>query len=186
MPLGPKRTLTDKALMFVEEYLVDFNQTQAAIRAGYSKSTAMALGHSLIKKPAIAEEIRKRMIARMKRVEIEQDRVLVELARLAFFDVRKLFNADGSPKSLSELDDETAAVIAGLEVTEIYEGSGEDRRFVGHVKRYKLADKNAALVSAMRHLGMFNDRLKLDASDGLADRLARALEREKNGTGESP
>ena len=86
---------------------------------------------------------------------LTEERVSLEVARLAFFDPRKMFTARGDPIPLSELDDDTAAAIAGLDVLESYEGSGEDRVLVGHIKKYKIADKNSALERAAKILGMF-------------------------------
>ncbi len=86
------------------------------------------------------------------------ERIMLEYSRLGTFDPRKLFNDDDSPKRITELDDDTAAAVAGLDVMEIYEGRGEDREFVGHLKKYKLADKKGALDSAAKVLGMFVER----------------------------
>lgn len=80
---------------------------------------------------------------------------LIEASRIALFDPRKLFREDGSPKPVSELDDDTAAVLAGLDVHEEYAGSGEDRVFIGYTKKYKLADKNAALEKLFKHHGLY-------------------------------
>jgi phage terminase small subunit len=82
-------------------------------------------------------------------------RVLLEASRLALFDPRKLFNADGSPKPIGELDDDTAAALAGLDVQESFEGSGDERVFVGYVKKYKVADKNSALEKLFKHHGLY-------------------------------
>lgn len=92
------------------------------------------------------------------------ERVIAEYARLGFFDPRQLFNDDGSPKEIQDLDDDAAAVLAGLDVMEIYEGKGEDREFVGYLKKYKLADKKGALDSIAKHLGMFIDRSQVDVT----------------------
>ena len=83
-----------------------------------------------------------------------------EYAKLGFFDPRNLFRPDGSPKEITELDDETAAALAGLDVQEVYEGYGEDRKFVGYTKKYKLTDKKAALDSIAKCLGMFIDKVE--------------------------
>jgi phage terminase small subunit len=88
------------------------------------------------------------------------ERVMQEYAKLGFFDPRNLFRPDGSPKEISELDDETAAALAGLDVQEVYEGSGEDRKFVGYTKKYKLTDKKSALDSIAKCLGMFVDKIE--------------------------
>lgn len=87
---------------------------------------------------------------------LTEERISLEVARLAFFDPRKMFNAKGDPIPISELDDDTAAAIAGLDVLEEYEGSGPERRLVGYVKKYKIADKNSALERGAKILGMFN------------------------------
>ena len=84
-------------------------------------------------------------------------RVLQEASRLALFDPRRLFREDGSPKPINELDDDTAAAIAGLDVVEEFEGSGEDRQFVGYTKKYKVADKNAALEKLFKHHGLYKE-----------------------------
>lgn len=142
--------------LFVLEYLADpvMNATQAAIRAGYSERTAKAKASSLLSEPEIKAMVDKEIEARAKRTEITADRVLREYARLGFYDPRKLFNDDGSPKGIHELDDDTAAAICGLDVMEIYEGHGKDREFVGYLKKYKLPDKKGNLDSIAKHIGM--------------------------------
>ncbi len=90
------------------------------------------------------------------------ERIVTEYAKLGFFDPRNLFNSDGSPKEITELDDETAAALAGLDVQEEYEGTGKDRKFIGYTKKYKLTDKKAALDSMSKYLGMFTDKTEVD------------------------
>lgn len=155
------KKLTAKQERFVAEYLVDLNATQAAIRAGYSQKTAYAIAEENLRKPDIAAAVAAGQQKRSERTAITQDRVLQELARIAFFDPRRLLNADGSPKPVNELDDDTAAVLAGMDITEEFEGHGEDRKFIGYTKKVKVSDKVAALGLAMRHLGMLNDKLQL-------------------------
>lgn len=83
------------------------------------------------------------------------ERVLLEASRIATFDPRKLFKDDGSPKPIMELDDDTAAALAGLDIHEEYEGSGNDRVFIGYAKKYKVADKNSALEKLFKHHGLY-------------------------------
>ncbi|MCO1343423.1 terminase small subunit [Burkholderia multivorans] len=163
---GKANKLSAKHQRFVDEYLIDLNATKAAERAGYSKRTAGQIGFELLKKPEIAEAISEAMKAREQRTGITQDRVLRELARIAFFDPRKLFDSDGRPLPISELDDDTAAAIAGLDVFEEYEGSGEDRALSGYTKKYKILDKNTALTNAMKHLGMLREKVDLGLPAG--------------------
>ena len=149
--------MTPKQAAFVDEYLIDLNATQAAIRAGYSAKTAGVVGHENLKKPEIAELLSSRMAAREGRTEITQDRVLLELSRLAFLDIRKAFDASGNLKEVCELDDDTAAAIAGIEISESVGESGA----VTRLKKIKFSDKRASLDLAGRHLGMWNDKVAL-------------------------
>ncbi len=168
--------LSDKQRVFVDEYLVDLNATQAAIRAGYSQKTANEQGARLLAKVSIQAELSARMKAREQRTEITQDRVLQEIARVAFFDPRKLFSDDGSPKRLVDLDDDSAAVVAGLDVATI----GNADVGVGQVMKYKIADKLKALDQCMSHLGMGRTKLELSGkvempADALDAKIAALL-----------
>lgn len=156
--------LTPKQKIFADEYLIDLNATRA-YKIAYPKvkkdDTAAAAGARMLRNVKVAEYIQKRMKEREKRTEITQDRVLQELAKLGFFDIRKLFDDSSKPLDITGLDDETAACIAGLEVMDVYEGAGEDKEFVGYVKKYKLSDKLKALELLGKHLGMFKDKVEL-------------------------
>lgn len=141
--------LTHKQALFVKEYLVDLNATQAAIRAGYSESTARIIGAQNLSKLNIQSAIQKAMQERGNKTEITAERVLLEAARLAFYDIRKLCNADGSPKNIHELDDDTAAAIVGIDIVE---SGGEEPQIT---KKFKLADKNNAIERLFKHLGLY-------------------------------
>jgi phage terminase small subunit len=160
------KALPPKRQRFVEEYLIDLNATQAAIRAGYSLKTAGSIGEEVLKKPEIQEAIQAAMKARSERTEITADRVLKELARIAFFDIRKLYHEDGSLKKPSEFDDEAAAVVAGVDVVEMR--TGEDDSMPMFTKKVKVNDKITALTNAMKHLGMFVDKHEVTGKDGQA------------------
>ena len=169
--------LLPKQAAFVTEYLLCGNATKAALAAGYSQKTAHVIGAENLKKPAIAAvlgqktmEIAARQDERLAAMELTIERVRRETARIAFFDPRKMFAPDGRPLAITELDDDTAAVITGLDVLEEYEGSGQDRVLVGHVKKYKIADKNTALDRAAKILKMYDD-----PKDGPKDTLASLL-----------
>lgn len=145
--------MTPKQALFVEEYLIDFNATRAAIRAKYSAKTASRIGPELLGKTCIQEAITAAIKERSKRTEITQDRVLKERARLAFFDVRKLLDNAGNPLPIQALDDDTAAAIAGLDVVTI----GNAEAGEGQILKIKWADKSAHLTALEKHLGMYKD-----------------------------
>ncbi len=152
------RKLTPKQAAFVEEHAIDMNATQAAIRAGYSKRTAKEQATRLLSNVHVAAAIAEKRAHRSERTGITADRVLQELARVAFLDVRKLFNQDGTMKPLSDLDDDTAAAIAGIDLAEIRDGEGTP---IGTLKKIKIADKLVALDKLARHLGLLQDKIKL-------------------------
>ena len=165
--------LTEKQKRFVEEYLVDMNATEAAKRAGYSEKTAYSIGFENLRKPEIQEEIQAMREKQAKRTGVTADRVIQEYARIAFFDPRKLFEDNGSPRDISCLDDETAAALVGLDVYEEYVGVGEDRQLAGYTKKYKVADKLRALEALGKHLGIFDG--KGGQTDGRENNLLDAI-----------
>ena len=118
----------------------------------------------MLRNVKVEEYIQERMKDREKRTEITQDMVLKELAKVGFFDIRRLFDDSGKPLDITGLDNETAACIVGLEVMDIYEGTGDDKEFVGYIKKYKLSDKLKALEMIGRHLGMFKDKMDIQHS----------------------
>lgn len=155
--------LNAKQQRFVEEYLVDLNQTQAAIRCGYSPRTAKQQGSRLLTNADVQAAITAAQARRSERTEVEQDRVLQELARIGFASLKGLMNWDGQAvrfKPSDELTDDEAAAIAAVESeTTTYtdqEGNTETK-----VKlKLKLWDKNTALTNLGRHLGMFKDKVE--------------------------
>ena len=165
--------LTPKQEAFVREYLVDLNSSAAARRAGYAKANANVTGPRLLANVGITQHIEAAKQKRAAKVEITAERVLMELGRIAFFDLRKLYREDGSMKAMNELDTESAAVLAGVEVTEEFDGYGKDRTLIGYTKKAKVPDKVAALALAMRHLGMLKDKTEITGSLDLGGLAAK-------------
>lgn len=85
------------------------------------------------------------------------ERTLKEVARVAYSDSRKLYREDGSLKAPHEWDDDTAASVASVESDELFVGSGEERQMIGHTRKAKLFDKNAALEKAMKYHGLYKE-----------------------------
>lgn len=157
--------LTPKEQRFVEEYLIDLNATQAAVRAGYSPKTANEQGSRLLAKVSVSEAVAAAKQARSERTQITADRVLRELARLGLSDARKLFRSDGGLKPAADWDDETAAAVAGIDVVEMAGGAkiggAEGIQHVPmYTKKLKLWDKNSALEKLAKHLGMFTEQVQ--------------------------
>jgi len=156
------RALTPKQKLFVKEYLVDLNATQAAIRAGYSEKRAQEIGYQLLQKTTVSNSIQKALARREKRTEVTSDMVVRELARIAFSDTRKLFNEDGSMKLPHEMDDDTAAALAGVDTFE----ESDRGTIIGYTRKVKRWDKTRALELLGKHLGMFPDKKEFSGPNG--------------------
>jgi phage terminase small subunit len=172
---GPDGTLTAKQQCFVSEYLIDLNATQAAIRAGYSEKTAASIGCELLTKPNVQAAITAAKELRAKRTEVTQDRVVAELAKIGFANMKNYMRSgpDGDPYlDFSALTEDQTAALAEVTVDDYVEGRGENSRAVKRVK-FKLHDKRAALVDLGRHLGIFVDKVQHSGSITLEDLLAK-------------
>lgn len=150
--------LTDKQQRFVEEYLIDLNATQAAIRAGYSEKTAHSIGHENLNKPEIQEAIQIAMDERSKRTEITQDMVLAELAKIGFSNISNYlrFNATG----VEMFDSDAMKPEALACISEV----AETVTSVGSTVKFKLHSKVPALEKIGQHLGMFKSSLDLNTN----------------------
>ena len=170
--MGAAAKLTSRQKAFVFEYLVDMSATGAAKRAGYSVRTAYSAGQRLLKNVEITAAIRASLAEREERTQITSDRVIRELGRVAFFDPRRLFDADGAPRPITELDDDTAAVVAKIDVSLTRNDDGS----VTRVAKIKLADKLAALEKLGRHLGLFDKGQTCTAENPIAVLIRHAQE----------
>ena len=154
--------LTPKEAQFVDQWLIDKNARRAAIAVGYSERSATKLGWELLQKPHIKKAVKAALDAQQKRTQITADRVLMELASVAFLDPRKIFDESGSPKAITSLDDDTARAISGLDVVSF----GNADSGVGQIQKVRFADKLSALEKIGKHLGMFRDRVEVTGKDG--------------------
>lgn len=158
--------MTDAQKRFCDEYLIDLNATRA-YKVAYSRckkdETANVNGSKLLRNTKVQEYISEKQKEIEKRTEITQDMVIKELAKIAFLDIRKLYTENGQLKNIADIDSNTAGAISSLETLEEYEGYGDDREKVGDTQKVKLLDKTKALELLGRHLGMFNDKLKVEA-----------------------
>lgn len=149
--------LNEKQEEFCQQFIIDLNCTQAAIRAGYSQKTAHSIGSELLNKLEIQNRITSLKSLRSERTYISQDKVLKEFAKIAFADIRDYYKEDGFLKRPNELSDDAAACLVGLETEELfgYNPISGDREKTGESKKIKLADKIRALDSLGKHLGIF-------------------------------
>ncbi len=176
-------TLKPKQARFVEEYLIDLNATEAAIRAGYSAKTAAVIGYENLTKPHIAAAIATARSKQSERTALTADMVVQELAKIAFANMGDYMRAQpgGDPYvDFSMLTRDQAAALREVTVDTYVEGHGENARKVRRIK-FKLGDKRAALVALGKHFGLFaatkherTDKSEVDVTDA-RERIARRI-----------
>lgn len=164
-----KRQLSEQRQRFVDEYLIDLNGTQAAIRAGYSVKTAQEQASRLLSNVMVQQAIAKRMAERSKRTGVNQDRVVLELAKIAFVKMTDIVDDHGRIKGTATDDD--LACIESIKYKE------SDNEFGGSVEReVKIGSKLKALELLGKHLGMWNDKVDLNITTPIVISGEDALE----------
>lgn len=158
--------MTEKQKRFVEEYLIDLNATQAAIRAGYSPKTANEQGAQNLVKLSIP--IAQAMAERSRRTGISQDRVIHELARIAFVNASDVID----PEDASVLASAARDDLACIQAVKVKQSSGEKGDMTE--REVKLADKLKALELLGKHLGMFDQKGTAPAGSG--EELSRLMD----------
>lgn len=190
----PTTQLTAQQDLFVREYLVDLNATAAWIRAGGNPTNADRVASKMMKKGTLtAMAVARALAERSTRVGITADRVLEEVAKLAFGDPRVLFREDGALRSPHEYNRDDAAMIEGIKTRRIVEiavgDDGKQALVPVEIQEVKLASKAGALGMLMRHLGLNNDKLDVTLNAPLAQALEEAFKRtgwKRTGTATTP
>lgn len=157
--------MTEKQNKFVREYLIDLNGTRAAIRAGYSVKTAAEQASRLLRNVKVQEAIETAMARRSRRTGVIQDRVLNELAKLAFVQITDVIDPD-SAEIKRDAAEEDLACIQSVRIKP---------NEWGVEREVKLYDKKSALELLGRHLGMFKDNLNvtIETSQKLDDIISQ-------------
>lgn len=167
--------MTKKQKRFAEEYLIDLNATQAAIRAGYSPDTAKEIGCENLTKPNIRACIDREMAERSKRTGVNADRVVMELAKVAFVNAVDVIDPKTATVKEDALSEDTAA-IQSVKVKTF----GDD----GLEREIKMADKLKALELLGKHMGMFKDKVELSGVlDSEKTKLDDLLQQMRGGDG---
>lgn len=157
----PKK-LTAKQARFAEEYIIDLNATQAAIRVGYSEKTAYSQGQRLLKKVEVKTAIDAALAKRSERTKITADWVLQRLVDEVEADLADLFDENGKTKPVHEWPEVfRTGLVAGIEVSELLEGAGK-------VSKFKLSDrlKRIELIGKHVDINAFRDQHGVGNPDG--------------------
>lgn len=150
--------MTEKQKRFVEEYLIDLNATQAAIRAGFSVKTANEQGSRMLANVSIQTAISKAMAERSKRTGVNQDRIVLELAKIAFVNAGDVINMDEATVKEDAATDDVAAIQSiRVKIFPTKDGDGIEREV-------KLEPKLKAIELLGKHLGMWNDKLDVNVN----------------------
>lgn len=157
--------LTDKQKRFCEEYMIDMNATQAAIRAGYSKKTAKDIGCENLAKPNISQYIQELQGKLSDKLEITREHVLSEYAKIAFNDPRKAFSENDTLKKIVDFDDDIAGAISSIEIIEDIDPT--NGKIQSYTKKLRFLDKKGALDSVCKVLG-YNEPEKFEVKNKIA------------------
>lgn len=150
--------LTAKQQLFVDEYLIDLNATQAYIRAGYKNyDSAGVEANKTLNNPKIRQAVDEAIAERSRRTGINQDRVIQELARIAFVNPQNVINTeDGSVRGDASEDDLVCIQSVKVKTMNGEKGYSEEREV-------RLNDKMKALELLGKHLGMFKEKVEVEA-----------------------
>ncbi len=152
--------LNDKQKRFADEYIIHLNAAQAAVQAGYGIANAANQGYRLLQDPEVAWYIQTRQRELQTRLNVTQERVIEEVAKLAFSNMRDFVsvNADGDPvPNFSTLTRDQWASVQEVTVDSYVDGKGPNAKPVKKVK-LKLHDKRGPLNDLCKHLGLFDDK----------------------------
>jgi len=147
--------LAERQQRFVDEYLIDLNGTQAAIRAGYSVKTADQQASRMLTNVKVQQAIAEKMAIRSKRTGVNQDRVVLELAKIAFVKMTDIVDNYGKIKASASDDDLSCIESMKYKESESDSGSMVEREV-------KISPKLKALELLGKHLGMWNDKLDVN------------------------
>lgn len=174
------KTLTPKQQLFIIEYLKDFNATQAAVRAGYSKKTAYSIGEENLKKPEIRKAITEKMEKRAQRLNVDADDVLRRLVEIDQMDLLDILNDDLSIKPLGEWSEVWRKTVRSIDLVEQFAVIDGSREQIGFIKKLKLPDKIKNLELIGRHVDVqaWKDKAEVDVKQhmtiaALADEIRK-------------
>lgn len=175
-----RKELTQKQESFALAYIETGNASEAyrrAYDAGRMKpETINKRASELLADGAVTGRIGDLRLAASDKAVVSEARVIEELARIGLFDPGQLFADDGSLLPVKKMPPAVRAAIASVEVDELFDGAGKDRKFIGYTKKIKLWDKNSALEKIMRHLGSFLlDNKQRNPFDGVSRETVKGI-----------
>lgn len=160
---------------FIAEYLVDFNGTRAATVAGYAAKSAHVTASKLLRTPKVREAIEAKRAKQIETADLSAARVLEELRRLAFSDVRSLFDDKGNLRPLHTLTAEQAACIGGVEVVIKNAKAGDNQTDTVH--KIKIWDKPRSVEMLAKHFALLTEVVRVDEDASRIEKLMAGRKR---------
>ncbi len=170
-PGKPHGKLTAQQARFAEQYVVDLNGTQAAIRAGYSPTGAASQANALLHKSQVVTRVQELQAQRTERAKIDADFVLARLVEEVQADVADLFEADGTLRPVETWPlPFRRGLIAGIKVNELWETGADGRKAkIGVTREVVFSDRIKRLELLGKHVNVqaFKEKLSLGAENPL-------------------
>jgi phage terminase small subunit len=162
-----KDSLSERHIKFCQEYIIDLNGAQAAIRSGYSENTAREQASQILSKPDIQEYVQELLDDRAARTRATADKVVSEIYHLISFDVSTVFDEKTNTlKDIHSIPKESRKSIASIEVFEEYSGKGDERTLIGYTKKVKFWDKTKSIELLAKHLKLLTDKMEVGGPGG--------------------
>jgi phage terminase small subunit len=160
-PETPERPISQREQRFCEEYVIDLHGKRAAIRAGYSPKSAKFIASELLARPHVAAYLAQLVAERSARTRITADRVLAELAAIAFSDLRDYScNDAGQMRLTAGAPSSAARAVKAIKREKHY---GKEGKFEATVE-FKLWPKDAALRHLMPHVGLVTEKSQTEVT----------------------
>lgn len=162
--------------MFVREYIVDMNATQAAIRAGYSAKRASEIGYQLLRKTTVAQAVEEAWRDKIRRADINADDVLRLITRAAFARIDDFVTWDDNGQDIRV---RPSAEIDGELVTEVSEETIDFGDFAKRTRKVKLVSKEQMISLLAKHFGLTDTKMNVNITTSLADVLVESWSKEQ-------
>ena len=143
--------MNESHVRFADKYFETLNASLSAEYAGFAAETSKQEGWRLLQRDDVQTYLSNLRSVLSEKTGITQQRVLNEIARIAFADIRNYYTGDNNLKSICDLEDDEAAALASVKSNELYAGDVT----IGNAKEIKLHDKLAGLEKLARHLGLY-------------------------------
>ncbi len=160
---GAEGNLTAKEALFVHHYVTNgYNAAAAARAAGFAESSANTQGAKLVAKPRVKAAIDALIAPTLKKLNVTKDRIIEELALIAFSDIGEAFNANGDLLPIHDMPESIRRALSGIDVDMLFEGRGEDKEHVGFTKKIRTWEKTKAIELLGKHLKMWTDKVEIN------------------------